>query len=387
MVGENRSQPPTVHGDLAGIRVLYVVERSERNPLLNSLVDHLHDRVMYTVAVLDDGDGPMLADLRDRRVAMSALRCTDKFKMVSIGPRDLRGVVRTTDPHLIQSNGFGSATVVERCLAGEPRPIPWLLARHYNLEHIIGRHRLAARFDRRHTKRSTHIIAVSEAVRTTLVTLEGVESGKVTVVPNGIDWSAVRVSPDKVLEWKAELGSPLAVAIGRLDPLKDYPTVLRALHLVRAAGWDLSLAIAGSGPEHHLRKLRDLAESLKVRSAVRFLGWRANVFDLVAAADIFVQASLDESFGQAVLEAIGLGVPVAVTTPGGVKEIVGGWYPALQPSDANLLARQMISVLEAPAQAAEVARSASADVRRRFTASAMAEGHLRVYRSLLVKNQ
>jgi glycosyltransferase involved in cell wall biosynthesis len=76
------------------------------------------------------------------------------------------------------------------------------------------------------------------------------------------------------------------------------------------------LWLAGEGPERDLLKRR--AAALGVARRVRFLGWRDDVASLLAAADLFVSPAREETFGNAILEAMQQGRPVVTTaTEGG----------------------------------------------------------------------
>jgi glycosyltransferase involved in cell wall biosynthesis len=110
--------------------------------------------------------------------------------------------------------------------------------------------------------------------------------------------------------------APLAVAVGRLHQNKGFALLLEALSMTR----EVHLAIAGEGP---LRgALEDRARVLGVADRVRFLGWCDDVPALLAAADFLVCPSLHEPFGNVVIEAWSVGLPVIATASDGPAALI-----------------------------------------------------------------
>jgi glycosyltransferase involved in cell wall biosynthesis len=131
------------------------------------------------------------------------------------------------------------------------------------------------------------------------------------------------------------------IAVGRLEPQKDYPTLLRALALVS----DASLAIAGQGAGR--TELETLTNQLGVADRVEFLGVRQDIPELLSRYDGFVLSSAWEGFGIGLVEAMAAGLPVIATRSGGPQEIIGddGDAGLLVPTaDPRALAAAMISV-------------------------------------------
>ena len=81
------------------------------------------------------------------------------------------------------------------------------------------------------------------------------------------------------------------------------------------------LILIGDGPD--VPKARKEAARLGVVERVRFMGKQDQVVELLAAADVFVLPSLQESFGLAALEAMAAGIPVVASRVGDLLEVVG----------------------------------------------------------------
>ena len=187
-------------------------------------------------------------------------------------------------------------------------------------------------------------------------------------------------------EVRAELGiedgRPLVVAVGRLHPQKAYDVLFDAVG--RWTG-DARLpvtplvAIAGDGPlETELAaRIRD------ERLPVRLLGRRADVADLLGAADVCVLPSRWEGSPFTGQEALRSGTPLVATRAGGMPELFGPGASFVPVGDDEALAEALVRVLTDPAHAAELA-----DAGRRQAAGwpdedAAARRAVAVYRELL----
>ncbi len=109
---------------------------------------------------------------------------------------------------------------------------------------------------------------------------------------------------------------PVALALGRLHPNKGFALLLAALAMTR----DVRLTIAGDGPLR--RPLEQLAADLGIVERVRFLGWREDVPELMADADLLVCPSLHEPLGNIVIEAWSAGLPVVATASDGPAALI-----------------------------------------------------------------
>jgi glycosyltransferase involved in cell wall biosynthesis len=143
-----------------------------------------------------------------------------------------------------------------------------------------------------------------------------------------------------------DLGArPLALAVGRLAPQKDWPTLLTAARTWRDVDPAPVLAIAGAGP---LRQR--LAERIDAeRLPVRLLGPRDDVARLLAAADVAVLSSIWEARSLFAQEALRAGVPLVATAVGGIPELVGDAAVLVPARDPEALAEAVLRVLREPA--------------------------------------
>ena len=221
--------------------------------------------------------------------------------------------------------------------------------------------------------RADAIVAVSEGVKRVL-TAGGLPPARVTVIPDGIDLDEIRQNATRPLDVRARLrlppGTPLAVNVAALVDHKDQRTLLRAAHAARAAAPDLHWAIAGDGELR--RSLEAEIARLELQDRVHLLGYLEEADALIREGDVFVMSSKEEGLGSVVLHALALEKPVVATAAGGLPEVVPAeWLVPV--GDAEALGAKVIQALE------HVSRVPFPE---RFTARAMAESVLALYRSL-----
>jgi glycosyltransferase involved in cell wall biosynthesis len=148
---------------------------------------------------------------------------------------------------------------------------------------------------------------------------------------------------------------PVIVHAAMLRPEKGHRTLLDAIAGLRGRYPGLVYVIAGAGPEE--AALRERARELGLGQAVHFAGLVMPVYPLLARADLVIMPSLDEPLGLAQVEALALGVPVAVSDAGGLPETVEhgrtGWV--LPAGDVEAWEEGLAEALADPARARAMA--------------------------------
>jgi len=225
-------------------------------------------------------------------------------------------------------------------------------------------------------RRPDRIVAVSGAVKQILIG-DGIAADAITVVPDGIDAAEIRRSAVPPLDIRSDLrlpaSVPLAVNAAALVDHKDHRTLIRAAEYARSREPQLHWIIAGEGA---LRgSLAAEIARLELQDRVHLVGFVERINALIAAADVFVMSSKLEGLGSVILNALALGRPIVATAAGGIPEILPA--EALVPvGAAPALAQKVVETLRPP-------HPAALPFPPRFTASAMAQGVLAVYRALL----
>jgi glycosyltransferase involved in cell wall biosynthesis len=255
-------------------------------------------------------------------------------------------------------------------------------ARILRVPHVITMHgglAFADRWRRRAALRwaarnSRAVAAVSGASAEAMERRLSLAPGTLQVVPNG-----VRPEAPSGRDLRGELGlspgTPLVVAVGNLYPVKGHGILLRAL---ARSGTSAHLAIAGRGDEEHA--LRSLSRELGIEARVHLLGYRPDIADLLAAADVFAMPSLSEGLPVALLEAMFAGKAIVASRVGGIPEAVDHGVEAVlvPPGEEQPLTDALHSLLGDAGLRERLGRAAASRARATFSIDATAEAYLRL---------
>lgn len=262
-----------------------------------------------------------------------------------------------------------------------------LLTRHYSDYHTRIDKRWHVRLDQLCTRLSDAVIAVSQHTADGMIADEGAPPEKLHVILNGIDFDRVRVSGSDARERiRSEFGvgdGYLLLTAARLHPEKGYEHLFRALpEIKRHLSGDVTLLVAGEGPFE--AQFRAQVESLGCGDIVRFLGFRKDLPDLMAAADLFVLPSVAEAFGLVLAEALYLGTPVVAARVGGIPEIVADGVDGVlvEPADSRALAEAVTGLLNDTVRRGRMKGAGSERIAARFKFEDMIRAYESLYRRL-----
>lgn len=212
--------------------------------------------------------------------------------------------------------------------------------------------------------------------------LFGIEPSRFAVTYNGTEFELLE--PTRAPEdLRAELGLPAdSFVLGTASTLKRWKRVDRLVHALAAIDRpELRLVVVGDGDER--LRLEELVDRLGVRSRTVFTGLRSEVADIVQCMDAFCLPSNGrESYGNAAVEAMGMGVPTIIFADGGgtTEHIEAGTTGFVVEDDADLR-RTLIRLLDDPQLRASVGAAGRAAVRERYTPAAAARRYERLYES------
>ena len=368
-------------------RVVHFAEDGDTSGFFPGLAKY-HDRQKYqmTFATLKPMTVWLEEFMRERGVETYSCNAGGRLHY----PRALVHLARNLRAHrcdLFHAHLFDPSVVGLSAarLAGVPARV---LTRHYSNYHTRINRPLHVKLDQWCTALSHRVIAVSHETADHLVDVEGAPAAKVTAIHNGIDFERVKVSgPDARKRIRSELGLGdvfTYLVAGRLHPEKGYEHLFKAVRQLKdQAGRPFVVLVAGRGPL--LERYRQIVESLGVANLVRFLGFRNDLPDLMVASDVFVLASVAESFGLVLAEALYLGTPVLATRVGGIPEIVDDGVDGclVAPGDSAALSDKMEAFLGGKVQLPGLGEAAIRKVRARFDFAQMMKRYEAVYERLL----
>jgi glycosyltransferase involved in cell wall biosynthesis len=225
-------------------------------------------------------------------------------------------------------------------------------------------------------KRSTYVIANSQAVRDFLVEQDGFDSDLIRVVRNGVDLERfANVSRDrqKLFPYLASANKLIAVVANMNLDIKGHRDLIRAAQVICQEFPAATFLLVGDGPER--ASLEGMVAELGLSETVLFLGRRNDVPNILACCDLFVLPSWAEGLPNSVLEAMAAGVPVVATGVGGTPEIVqDGVNGLLVPSrDSRKLAQAIARLLRDPKLAQVLAEAAQERIQLEFSFDCLLE--------------
>jgi glycosyltransferase involved in cell wall biosynthesis len=338
-------------------RVLYLIDSLAAGGAERSLVDVaprlVASGIDLEVAVLVDRPG-LKGELTECGVGVHVIGGTSRMSQYG---RLIR-FLRIHRPDLLHTTLFESDILGRLAAVPLKLPVVTTLANTpYGPEHAVeagvGPLKLrAARLVDAATARSVRRFhAVSNATAEACIQRLHLDRDKVDVIPRGRDQArlgrrtaARRHSVRSALQIDSE--APVILAAARQEPQKGLDVLLQSLPAIMGRHRDAVLLLAGREGRQTLQ-LRGLAEEMGVVDAVRFLGERADVPDLMCAADVFVLPSHREGLPGVVLEAMALEVPIVASDLPTVREAVpdDGFACLVPPGEPSRLAQGIIDTL------------------------------------------
>jgi len=261
-------------------------------------------------------------------------------------------------------------------------PLAALATGRSNARLILTRHVLFPlnRIHKLTLRRTSRVIAVSQAVAESLYSQPVFDPGKVVTIHNGIDLAKfANVDARRASRQRLRLGTA-----GHLAPIKGHEDFVRAAAFVMQNHPDTEFVIAGEdkSPSRHNRiALEKLIDELGLDENVKLIGWVDDMPAFLSTLDLFVSSARSEPFGLAIVEAMAAGVPVIATASEGAREIIddhesGRLIPI---GDVASLARAIDELMKDGMERHRLAQNAKAIAHERFSLERMVERTEEVY--------
>lgn len=333
------------------------------------LAGKLARRGLGVLLVTLKGEGPFPREARRAGIPTEVLDLRKPFAFVS-----LVGLLRKKRPGILQCFLYvanivgriaGKAAGVPVVLSGQRSTDPWRKWYHWYLD------RLTAPWCR-------YVISNSYAGRDVLAVRGRFGRSKILVIPNGVD-ACAGTRPQK---WNVPRTGPVVVGtIGNLRRAKGHVYLVRAAAAVIRKHPETRFVIAGEG--ELMETLRQEAQREGIGDSMFFRGF-SRPEDVLPLLDIFVLPSLWEGCPVSLLEAMAFGIPVVATSVGDVPAILCHRENGLvvPPGNPSLLADAISELIEQPLLRDRLSGQALETVRTGYTADAMAERYLQLYRAL-----
>jgi glycosyltransferase involved in cell wall biosynthesis len=289
--------------------------------LLLSIVKEIDRQSFHPVlCCLKDG-GPLEQEFRATGIPVYTR--IQRSRLDPIGVHRLARIMRRERVQLLDTDLQRNTVLVGTLAATLARVPAAVISVHATAR--VGRRHLVEWPVRLCLGRIDRVIALAGAHRQLLVSQEHLDPSRVDVLWNGVDVQAFRPRTPKE-SLREDLGipreSPVVAIIASLLPDKGHEVFLRAAEIIHARHPGTVFLVIGEGPERD--KLESRARDMGLDPAVRFLGRRRDIADLLQIIDINVLCSYPyrETFPVSILEAMACGNPSVATRVGALSDII-----------------------------------------------------------------
>ncbi len=172
---------------------------------------------------------------------------------------------------------------------------------------------------------------------------QGYPPHKIVVIQNGFDtekfWPERAAGAVVRAEWRLAEDTILIGLVGRLDPMKDHQTFLKAAAILQRIIPNARFVCVGKGNSDYAKSLADLATELDLSDKVIWADARPDMSAVHNALDVASSSSSGEGLPNVIGEAMACGVPCVVTDVGDSARLVGDTGVVVPPGSPEALAR------------------------------------------------
>jgi glycosyltransferase involved in cell wall biosynthesis len=336
------------------------------------------------------GDSGLVHDALEAKIAVHPVPIVgplhplrDPLAIVSLAE-----VIRERRPALVHAHGSKAGLIARMAVLFAGRP-PVVVTVHNQVLYAgispVMR-RIYIAMERRLARRTARLITVSEALRSEMIDVFGLDPGLVTRVYNGLDLAPFVAGGDRAASRERHGIPPDALAIGlaaRFAPQKALDILVEAGAPVLEQYQDALLVLAGAGPLLEFVKTR--ARATSVRDRILFPGLETDMPGLLSALDIYASSAVAEGLGLGTIEAMAAGLPVGATPAGGTPEVVEDGETGLlvPPSKAQPLTDALLRLAKDQALRRRMGEAGRSRAVSRFGEDRMLESTAEVYREVL----
>ncbi|MFD8143064.1 GT4 family glycosyltransferase PelF [Streptomyces sp. NPDC059708] len=301
----------------------------------------------------------------------------DALTATSLLEHALRPLAAPPPEHGVAHAVSGGVAVLPGLAGLERHGVPLLLTEHgvYLRERYLGYRTAPYRWPVKAVVLGFFRLLAEESYRRASLVTPGNRYNRLWEEEGGADPQAIRtvyngVDPAAFPPAGPEPDVPTLSWAGRVDPIKDLETLIRAFALVRARIPEARLRLFGGTPrggEAYRERCEALARDLGHEDAVTFEGRVDDIKDAYAAGNVVMLSSISEGFPFTLIEAMSCGRATVSTDVGGVREAVGEAGLVVPPRDPEAMAEAAVELLGDPARRAAMGEAARLRVIEQFT--------------------
>lgn len=239
-------------------------------------------------------------------------------------------------------------------------------------------------------RRVNFYIGVSDPMTDILID-RGFPADRIYTIYNGIDFKTpIQTVPKeeflKSVGMNWQKGDVIAGIAARLSPVKDIPTLLRAMKIACEKTSHLKLLLAGDGEDRE--KLENMAKELGIADKVCFAGWLSDINSFYNAIDINLLTSLSETFPYSLTEGTRMHRATIASNVGGVPVLIDDGINGLifEPGNEQQLAQHLLTLVEDPELRKTFGERIYQKASHEFSIDRMVEHQLEIYESILKRD-
>lgn len=297
---------------------------------------------------------------------------------------ELYRVLRDVKPHILHTHS-SKAGILGRMagyLAGVPVIIHTFHGFGFTPDQPRWLYRLFIALERFCARLSSHLIFVSRDNEQEAEALHVGETIPHSLIRSGIRLGIARPKTSFPSELRIPQEAKVVISVGNFKPQKNPLDLIRVASQVIRSDGSVHFVLVGDG------ELRDaaraLTESEGIVDHVHFLGWRDDIADLLAAADVFLLTSLWEGLPRALVEAFAAQRPAVAYAVNGVRDILidGENGFAISPGEVSVAAEKVLWLLSHPSEARAMAERGTQRVKEEFDIDRMVSQQESLYSAL-----
>ncbi len=275
--------------------------------------------------ISDEGIETFICALRTKPATIAVSCRVVSLKYGKYDPRSILTIIKLCKEYKIDiMHAHLGKSIITCLLAGFVRKTPVVIHERGGISEKGAEASLYRLLLRLLHRRAAAVIANSHAIASELTGKASVDRNKINVIYNPIDFKLFdpeRVSREQARENLKIPGDDFVIGfVGRLHPVKGVDVLVRALALLLQRSAHYLLVLAGDGPQR--KSLETLTSRLGIIERVRFLGMRDDIPEVMAAFDVGVIPSRQESFGRVAVEFMRMRVPIVSSGVDGLAELV-----------------------------------------------------------------
>lgn len=204
-------------------------------------------------------------------------------------------------------------------------------------------------------RRVNKVFAVSNYIKDTILNKYPFDEIKIKIIHDGVDlneFSSAKFSKTELRkEFNLSADKKFIGMTGRMTPGKGHEEFFNAVKLLTDKREDLAFMVVGAashGEKNYETHLMNFCEQQNIKDKIRFMGQRTDISKMLAVMDLLVFPSHEESFGDTLIEAMAIGVPIIASNKGGVPDIIidGECGVLIEPKNPVLLAEAIENLID-----------------------------------------